>query len=459
MTINEGQRRLLDDCFLHDKDRLRHDDALDLLRQRISPIAEHEKIDLTDAHGHILAIDVVAPRNIPGFDNAAVDGYALTFADIDTTREMRMPVSMRIPAGAAPDVPLKSGTVARIFTGAQVPERADTIIMQEDVVVEDDGDVTFPAGIKPGINLRKAGEDLAAGSVVVASGERIRAPELTAIASCGCNELTCFKPLSVGLLSTGDEIIRPGTPYAPGNVYDANYYLMKSMISSTGARVSDLGIASDKADDVERLLLEAAQKYDVIITSGGKVLRCPPQPFGAARRGQTAFPPEPPACLHETTPACRYRQSCRRDSPPSRGNSRAREPGPTSPTHNKRQDNRCCWGGARQPDHQTPGLCREARCPHDRSPHRTRGSSSRDRPRPRRAHRRTQPPHGVRFHRFACVAFLCAADLGAAARASINRRVFRYRLYAAQHPCQQACAMSPDPRGTSRPPAVHRSDV
>jgi len=269
MTVNDGQRRLLDDCFLHDKDRLRHDEALGILRKRISPIAGIESVNLTDAHGRILADDVMAPRNIPAFDNAAVDGYALIFSDIDPDSETRLPVSMRIPAGSVPETALKPGTTARIFTGAQVPQAADTIIMQEDVIVKDNGDVAFPAGIKKGINLRNAGEDLGAGKIVVAAGERLRAPELTAIASCGCNQLTCFKRLSVGLLSTGDEIIRPGTPYAAGNVYDANYFLMHSLITSAGADVDDLGIASDKADDVEHLLVDAAKKYDVIITSGG----------------------------------------------------------------------------------------------------------------------------------------------------------------------------------------------
>jgi molybdopterin molybdotransferase len=269
MTTNEGQRRLLDDCFLHDKDRLSHTEALDLLQQRIAPIAAPETVELSSAHGRILANDVVATRNIPAFDNAAVDGYALNFTDIETDKETRMSVSMRIPAGATPENPLKSGTVARIFTGATVPEAADTIIMQEDVSVGDNGEVTFPAGIKQGINLRPAGEDLTAGKTVVAAGERLRAPELTALASCGCNEVTCFKPLSIGLLSTGDEIIRPGTPFAAGNVYDANFFLLKSLIASTSATVTDLGIAPDTASDVERLLLAAAEKFDVIITSGG----------------------------------------------------------------------------------------------------------------------------------------------------------------------------------------------
>ncbi len=269
MTPNQGQRRLLDDCFLHDKDRLSHTEALNLLQQRIAPIAAPETIDLASAHGRILASDVVATRNIPAFDNAAVDGYALNFTDIDTNKQTKMPVSMRIPAGATPESPLKPGTVARIFTGATVPEAADTIIMQEDVSVEDNGEVSFPAGIKQGINLRPAGEDLTAGKIVVAAGERLRAPELTALASCGCNEVSCFKPLSIGLLSTGDEIIRPGTVFAPGNVYDANFFLLKSLVASTSATVTDLGIAPDKSHDVERLLLAAAEKYDVIITSGG----------------------------------------------------------------------------------------------------------------------------------------------------------------------------------------------
>jgi len=196
MTTNEGQRQLLDDCFLHDKDRLRHEEALDLLQQRTSVIAAHETVELAEAHGRILADDARAVRNIPAFDNAAVDGYALTFSDIDPDNENKMPLSMRIPAGAVPQGPLKPGTVARIFTGAQVPEAADTIIMQEDVQTEPDGEITLPAGIKHGINVRKAGEDLATGKVVVNAGERLRAAELTALASAGYSEVPCFMPLA-----------------------------------------------------------------------------------------------------------------------------------------------------------------------------------------------------------------------------------------------------------------------
>ncbi len=272
MSTNQGQKRLLDDCFLHDKDRLRHDEALKLLESRVVPIAEHETVELSSAHGRILAQDVVAPRNIPAFDNAAVDGYALIHGDLRPDQENRLPVSQRIPAGVVPDKPLAPGTVARIFTGAQVPEAADTIVMQEDVAVENDGDdefITIPAGVRPGINLRQAGEDLAAGKPTVTTGERLRAPELAAIASTGVNKLVCYQPLRVGLLSTGDEIIRPGTPFAPGNVYDANHYLLQTLIGSVGAEVFDLGIAPDLAGDVEKLLLDAAQRYDVIITSGG----------------------------------------------------------------------------------------------------------------------------------------------------------------------------------------------
>ena len=142
-------RRLLDDCFLHDKDRLKHDEALALLRERLVPIAGVEEVSLADAHRRVVAEDVISPRNVPAFDNAAVDGYALAHASLDPGAATDLPVVMRIAAGAPGEGALAPGECARIFTGAVMPEGADTAIMQEDVETREDGGstiVTIPPG-------------------------------------------------------------------------------------------------------------------------------------------------------------------------------------------------------------------------------------------------------------------------------------------------------------------------
>ena len=157
-------RQLLDDCFLHDKDRLRHADALALLQERLTPIAGVETVRLEVALNRVLAQDVLAPRPVPAHTNAAVDGYATDAASLVEGVENTLLVSMRIPAGRVVDTRLEPGTAARIFTGASLPKGADTVVMQEDCEAIDQ-DVVLPAGVKLNMNVRQAGEDVAIGDV------------------------------------------------------------------------------------------------------------------------------------------------------------------------------------------------------------------------------------------------------------------------------------------------------
>lgn len=260
-------RRLIDDCFIHDKDRLRHAEVLNILSERLTPVADIETVDLTRANGRVLAEAVTAPRDIPGFTNAAVDGYAFaasSLGDGETTLKM----TMRVQAGTAVKATLQQGEAARIFTGAVMPDGTDTCIMQEDARIDGDS-VIIPAGVKPGINVRAAGEDVKAGAAVVAAGIRLRPPELAAIASTGTAGINAFKPLTVALVSTGDEIIRPGEAIEVGQVYDSNNSLLTGLLEATGATVTDLGVLPDDRSVVEAAVREAASRFDIIITTGG----------------------------------------------------------------------------------------------------------------------------------------------------------------------------------------------
>ena len=211
-------RKLLDDCFLHDRDRLKHADALALIAERARVVAAVEEVALEAAPGRILAEDIRADVPVPGFTNAAVDGYAVAHRSLGEG-ETRLEVTVRSLAGAPARRGLAGQEAARVFTGAVMPEGTDTCIMQEDVSVSG-GFIRVPPGIRRGANVRKAGEDLQAGDVAVAAGRRLRPQDVAAIASTGKSSIACRRPLDVALLSTGQEVRRPGAALGPGQVYD-----------------------------------------------------------------------------------------------------------------------------------------------------------------------------------------------------------------------------------------------
>jgi molybdopterin molybdotransferase len=227
---------LLDDCFLHDKDRLRHAEALAILKERMHRVTEPEEIPLEQAFGRILAEDITAPRDVPQADNSAVDGYAFRFEDHEPAGGF-LRLEQRIAAGHPSNTPLGPCGAAQIFTGAIMPPGADTVAMQEDCEThEQDGQsfVIVPAGLKKGANRRKAGEDLAKGTVLLSPGQRLRPQDLAAIASTGQSSVRVYRKVRVALMSTGDEIRRPGPELQPGEVYDSNHFLLRALCQNAG---------------------------------------------------------------------------------------------------------------------------------------------------------------------------------------------------------------------------------
>jgi molybdopterin molybdotransferase len=265
--------QLSDDCFAFGGALLGVDAALALIEARIVPVVEEESVPLGDASGRILARDVVAGIDVPPYANSAVDGFALAHADLLPDRETVMPVAGRAAAGHPLDRPVARGEAIRIFTGAPMPDGTDTVMMQEDCVFEEggvvEGRVRLQPGIRKGANRRHAGEDVARGSVALPAGRRLKPADLGLAAALGNDRLFVFRPLRVGLLSTGDEVCEPGTALMPGMIYDANRVMLGALLRGLGCIVSDLGINPDRADSLGDTLAAAAAGHDLIVTSGG----------------------------------------------------------------------------------------------------------------------------------------------------------------------------------------------
>ncbi len=260
--------QLSDDCFAFGGELMTADEALALLTERLDIVVEPETAGLRAALGRILAADVVADRSVPPHDNAAVDGYAVSFDDLDEDGETRLPVTARVAAGQALDRAAAAGEAIRIFTGAPMPHGMDTVLMQEDCRREGN-DVVIPPGIKRGANRRHAGEDIEGGSIILHAGCRLRPQDLGLAASIGRATLEVYRRLRVGLFSTGDEIREVGDELPPGCVYDANRYALAGLLESLGCAVEDFGILPDRFEAIRDALRSAAASHDLIVTSGG----------------------------------------------------------------------------------------------------------------------------------------------------------------------------------------------
>ena len=260
--------QLSDDCFASSGPMMSVDEAVRLIATRVMAIPEIETVALAEADGRVLANDILAPLPLPPFTNSAVDGYAVASRDLPKDSEQAFPISGRVQAGAAANAPIERGHAVRIFTGAPMPDGADTVFMQEDVRVEGDK-VVLPAGLKLGANVRPAGEDIPLGHAALQAGKRLRPQDVALAAAFGLVRLDVIRRIRVAVFSTGDELVSPGERRAAPQLFDSNRFMLMAMLRRLGCEVSDLGILRDEPASLAHALKDVAGGHDLILTTGG----------------------------------------------------------------------------------------------------------------------------------------------------------------------------------------------
>jgi molybdopterin molybdotransferase len=260
--------QLSEDCFAFGGPMMSVGEAVGIITARVTPVVDIETVSVVDADGRVLARDVAAPLPLPPFTNSAVDGYAVRASDLPHDQAQAFPVAGRVPAGVSARA-FAPGHAMRIFTGAPMPDGADTVFMQEDVQVDESGHVILPPGLKPGANVRLAGEDIPLGHVALKAGERLKPQHVALAAAFGLTRLSVVRRIRVAVFSTGDELASPGTARAAAQLYDSNRYMLIAMLRRLGAIVSDLGILRDETAPLASALKDAASAHDLILTTGG----------------------------------------------------------------------------------------------------------------------------------------------------------------------------------------------
>jgi len=240
--------------------------ALSQMLSRISPLTESETLPLAACFGRVAAEDIISPVNVPGFDNSAMDGYAVRLADVQSGQPL--PVAGKAFAGQPFDGEWPAGTCIRIMTGAPIPAGCDAVVMQEQTEQSDEG-VRFTAGVRANQNIRRAGEDIAKGASVFAAGTKLTAAELPVVASLGIPEIKVLRKVRVALFSTGDELQLPGQPLGDGQIYDTNRLSVHLMLTQLGYEVINLGIVPDSPHKLRETFLAADRQADVVLSSGG----------------------------------------------------------------------------------------------------------------------------------------------------------------------------------------------
>jgi molybdopterin molybdotransferase len=253
------------------------DDALARLLAAVTPSGRTETVPTPEAWGRVLARDIVSSVNVPPEDNSAMDGYAIRIADLVPAPDgghRLLPVSQRIAAGQVGQA-LAAGTAARIFTGAQVPAGADAVVMQENCKAFDGGADSPLGSVRidevptAGMAIRRQGEDVRRGHVVLRAGHRMDSAAIGLAATVGMATLEVAARPRVALFSTGDELVMPGEPLPPGAIYNSNRFMLGALLRGQGCIVTDLGNVPDKLDATRAMLREAAAGHDLILSSGG----------------------------------------------------------------------------------------------------------------------------------------------------------------------------------------------
>ncbi len=282
--------------------------ALSLLLEAVTPVTETQQVPLDQALDHILADTIRSPLAVPGYDNSAMDGYALIASDLNKTDTLQL-IGKSL-AGHPFDKPVCPGECVRVMTGAKMPLGADCVIMQENTELQGDY-IRFSKRVKPGDNIRRSGEDIQQGAIVLSQGKRLTPADLGLLSSIGCGHVTIYRRLKIGLFSTGDELRIPSQPLAEGCIYDSNRVVIKAILQRLGCHILDLGIIPDQPEKLKAAFAQCESECDVIISSGGvsvgeadytkdileqlgdihfwKVAIKPGKPFAFGQLGQAVF--------------------------------------------------------------------------------------------------------------------------------------------------------------------------
>lgn len=243
---------------------LSFEEALARVLSQIAPIANTESVSISSSLDRILAENIVAPIDVPGADNSAMDGYAIQYHD--NIKEYK--ILGEAFAGHIYSGEIKMGQAVRIMTGGIIPSGANCVVMQENVVRDGDS-ISLTQSPKIHENIRRAGEDIAKNSLVLTTGTRISAIHIGLLASLGISQVNLFRKIRVALLSTGDELLQPGEANQAGKIYDSNRFMLAALLQRLNIEILDLGCAKDNPQQLESLFLQADAQADVVISSGG----------------------------------------------------------------------------------------------------------------------------------------------------------------------------------------------
>ncbi|WP_454835499.1 molybdopterin molybdotransferase MoeA [Pseudomonas lini] len=242
------------------------DEAISRLLDQAPPPPLAQRVRLDQAMGRVLAADIHSPVNLPAWDNSAMDGYALRAADLPQAGGCLL-IGGRIAAGDQACSPLLAQQTVQIFTGAPLPPGADTVVPQERCRVEGER-VWFPS-VSVGDHVRKEGEEVRRGNLLLKAGKRLRAQELGLLAGAGIARVEVYRPLQVCLLSSGNELREPGDPLAPGQIYNSNRYCLAALLRGWGVEVHDYGVMVDELAASRHALSLASSECDLLLSSGG----------------------------------------------------------------------------------------------------------------------------------------------------------------------------------------------
>jgi molybdopterin molybdotransferase len=246
---------------------LAYHEAIEQLTSSVAALGNVVDKPLLQTQAAVLAESIESGIDVPGCAMSSMDGYAINTADLAASGETSLPLSQRIAAGTA-GAALATGTAARIFTGAPIPDGADAVIMQEQVDA-DDHEIRFDSRPTSGNNIRPAGNDIQRGTIILQKGCRLRAQDIGLAASVGLQTLPVYEPLKVGMFFTGDELVEPGQKLGAGKIYDSNRYTLHGLLESMGCEIIDLGLVGDTLAATSEAMVRASTQADLVVTTGG----------------------------------------------------------------------------------------------------------------------------------------------------------------------------------------------